>query len=262
MGSYEYQYLGVAIEEKVATVTISNPPANLLSRAVLTEMNDCFDAVAKDPNVKVMILTGAGSFFIVGADIKEISGLKDKAAGTEASSLGQRVIGKLERLPIPTIAAINGHCLGGGCELVMACTIRLAHERARMGQPEINLGILPGFGGTQRLPRLVGLSRALELMLTGDMINGKTAEQIGLVSRAVPEEELMKQATGLARKIAGKSRPAIERILRLARAAVEQPQEQGLKLESELFGELCETNDMREGLTAFLGKRQPKFQDR
>lgn len=258
----DYQYLGVQIEEKVCTLTISNPPANLLSRGVLTELNGFFDAVVQDPNVRVIILTGAGTYFVVGADIKEISEIKAKAAGTEASSLGQQVISKLERLPIPTIAAINGHCLGGGCEMVMACTIRIAQERARMGQPEINLGILPGFGGTQRLPRLVGISRALELMLTGDTINGKAAEQIGLISRAVPEEELMKQAQGLARKIAGKSRPAVLRILRLAREAVSAPMDQGLRMESDLFGELCETNDMHEGLTAFLEKRQPKFQDR
>ncbi len=258
----DYQYLGVATEEKVCTVTISNPPANLLSRAVLTELSSFLDAAAKDPNVKVLILTGAGTFFIVGADVKEIAGLQGPAEGKEASVLGQGVIGKLERMPIPTIAAINGHCLGGGCELVMACTIRIANERARLGQPEINLGILPGFGGTQRLPRLVGISRALELMLTGEMINAKAAEAMGLISRAVPEGELMKQAIGLAKKIAGKSRPAVERILRLAREGPSMPLDQALKLESELFGELCGMEDMREGLKAFLEKRQPKFQDR
>ena len=258
----DYQYLGVSIEEKVCTLTISNPPANLLSKAVLTEINTFLDGVAKDPNVKVLILTGAGTFFIVGADIKEIAGLKGQAEGTEASSLGQMVIGKLEKLPIPTIAAINGHCLGGGNELVMACTIRIANERARLGQPEINLGILPGFGGTQRLPRLIGLSKALELMLTGDMINAKVAETMGLISRALPEADVMKQAMGLAKKISGKSRPAIERILRLAREGLTMPLEQGLKLEAQLFGELCATEDMQEGLKAFLEKRQPKFQDR
>ncbi len=258
----DYQYLGVSTEEKVSVLTISNPPANLLSSAVLMELNDFLERIAQDAGVKVLILTGAGSFFIVGADIKEISDLNGKAVGTEASSLGQMVIGKLERLPIPTIAAINGHCLGGGNELVMACTIRIASERARFGQPEINLGILPGFGGTQRLPRLVGLSRALELMLTGDMINAKAAEAMGLISRAVPEEDLLKQAMGLAKKIAGKSRPAVQRILRLAREGLGLPLDQGLRLESELFGELCETHDMREGLASFLEKRQPKFEDR
>lgn len=258
----DYQYLGVSIEEKVCTVTISNPPANMLSRAVLTELNTFLDEVAKNPAVNTLVLTGAGTFFIVGADIREISQLKGRTDGVEASRLGQRVIGKLENLPIPSIAAINGHCLGGGCELVMACTVRIAQERARMGQPEINLGILPGFGGTQRLTRIVGRSRALELMLTGDMINAKIAESIGLVNKTVPEEELMKQALGLAKKIASKSRPAVQRILRLAREGAALPLEQGLKLESDLFGELCETHDMKEGLTAFLEKRHAKFEDR
>jgi len=175
----DYQYLGVTMEEKVCLLTISNPPANLLSKGVLTEINGFLDGVAKDPNVKVLILTGAGTFFVVGADIKEISEISGAAAGQEAATLGQKVFNKLERLPIPTIAAINGHCLGGGNEMVMACTIRIANERSRIGQPEINLGIMPGFGGTQRLARIVGKSKALELNLTGDMINGKTAEAIG-----------------------------------------------------------------------------------
>lgn len=259
----DYQYLGISVEEKVGTLTISNPPANMLSRAVLTELNAFLDGLAKDPTpMKVLILTAAGTFFIVGADINEISQINGAAEGTEASSLGQMVIDKLERLPIPTIAVIHGHCLGGGNELVMACTFRIANERARFGQPEINLGILPGFGGTQRLTRLVGVSKALELMLTGDMINGKAAAAIGLVNQAVPEADLMKEAKRLAKKIAGKSRPAVERILRLAREGAAMPLAEGLKLEARLFGELCETRDMKEGLTAFLEKRPARFEDR
>ncbi len=258
----EYQYLGISTQEQVCVLTISNPPANLLSRAVLTELNGFLDDLAKNPVPKVLVLTGAGSFFIVGADIKEIAGLKNAAEGAEASRLGQGVIGKLEALPLPTIAAINGHCLGGGNELVMACTIRIASDRARFGQPEINLGILPGFGGTQRLPRLVGTSKALELMLTGDMIGAAAALEMGLVSKVVPEAEVMKQALGLAKKIAGKSRPAVERILRLAREAFRADPAAGFQLESKLFGEVCETEDMREGLKAFLEKRQPKFNDK
>ena len=258
----DYQYLGIAIEEKVCTLTISNPPANMLAKAVLTEINSFLDEVAKNPEVKVLILTGAGTFFVVGADIKEISQISTAAQGEEAASLGQMVFNKLEKLPIPTIAAINGHCLGGGNEMVMACSIRIANERARIGQPEINLGIIPGFGGTQRLARLVGKSRALELNLTGDMINGKAAEAIGLVNKAVPEEEVLKQAKGLAKKIAAKSRPAIERILRVTREGLATSQEEGLKLEAKLFGELCGSHDMKEGLTAFLEKRHPRFEDR
>jgi enoyl-CoA hydratase/carnithine racemase len=258
----EYQYLGVSTEGQVCTLTISNPPANLLSKAVLTEINGFLDGALKDPPVKVLIITGAGSFFIVGADVKEIASLKGPAEGTEAATLGQGVMNRLEALPIPTIAAINGHCLGGGNELAMACSIRIASDRARFGQPEINLGIMPGFGGSQRLCRLVGPSRALELMLTGDMINAQTAMEIGLVSRIVPETEVMKQAGGLAKKIAGKSKPAVERILRASREGLQGSLESGLRLEADLFGQLCETEDMREGLRAFLEKRQPRFQDR
>ena len=258
----DYQYLGVSTEEKICTLTISNPPANLLSKAVLTELNGFLDGLGPNPEPKVLILTGAGTFFIVGADIKEISELQNSAQGTEAAALGQMVFNKLESLPIPTIAAINGHCLGGGNELAMACSIRIASDRARIGQPEINLGIMPGFGGTQRLARLVGKSKALELNLSGEMINAKEAFEIGLVNRLVPEGEVMKQAAGLAKKIASKSRPAVERILKATREGLAKSLEEGLKLEAALFGQLCETNDMKEGLKAFLEKRQPKFQDR
>ncbi len=258
----EYQYLGVSTEEKICTLTISNPPANLLSKAVLTELNQFLDDLTKNSTAKVLILTGAGTFFIVGADIKEISELKNAADGNEAASLGQRVFSKLENLSIPTIAAINGHCLGGGNELAMSCSIRIASDRARLGQPEINLGIMPGFGGTQRLARLVGKAKSLELNLTGEMMNAKEAYEIGLVNRLVPESEVMKQALGLAKKIASKSRPAVERILKATREGLARSLEEGLKLEASLFGQLCETEDMREGLKAFLEKRQPKFQDR
>lgn len=258
----DFQYLASSIQDKVCTLTISNPPANMLSRAVLTELNTFFDQVAVDPNVKVLIITTTGSFFIVGADIKEISEINGAADGRKASILGQQVISKLENLPIPSIAVIQGHCLGGGNELVMAATIRLANERARFGQPEINLGIIPGFGGTQRLTRIVGLSKGLELCLTGDMINGKTAEAIGLVSKALPEDQLMKEAQGMAKKIAAKSRPAIERILKLGRKGLEMPLEKALEWEADLFGEVCETYDMKEGLRGFLEKRPPKFEDR
>ncbi len=259
----DYQYLGISVEERVCTLTISNPPANLLSRAVLTELRSFLDGLARDPgSTKVLVITGAGTFFIVGADIKEISEIRDAAAGAQAAGLGQLVFSQIENLRVPTIAAINGHCLGGGNELAISCSIRIASDRARIGQPEINLGIIPGFGGTQRLARLVGRGKALELNLTGDMINAQTALEIGLLNKVVPEAELMKQVMGMAKKIAAKSRPAIERILRATREGLAVPLEEGLKLEAQLFGELCDLQDMHEGLKAFLEKRQPKFQDR
>ena len=258
----EYQYVNLAVENGIATLTISNPPANLLSKAVLTEINSVLDELPKNPAARVLIITGAGTFFIVGADIKEISGLTGAAQGKEAATLGQMVFDKLEALPIPSIAAINGHCLGGGNEMAMACTIRIASDRARIGQPEINLGIMPGFGGTQRLARIVGKAKALELNLTGDMLNAQTAYEIGLVNKVVPEADVMKQATGLAKKIAEKSKLPVQRILKVTREGLEMSLKEGLALEAKLFGELCDSQDMKEGLTSFLEKRRPKFQDK
>jgi len=258
----DYQFLNLTIENGIATLMISNPPANLLSKAVLTEINSVLEELSKNPAARVLVITGAGTFFIVGADIKEIAGLTSAAQGQEAATLGQRVFDKLEALPIPSIAAINGHCLGGGNEMAMACTLRVASDRARFGQPEINLGIMPGFGGTQRLARIVGKSKALELNLTGDMLNAQAAYEIGLVNKVVPEADVMKQALGMAKKIAEKSKLPVERILRVTREGLKVSLEEGLKLEAKLFGELCETEDMREGLNSFLEKRRPKFQDK
>jgi len=259
----DYQYLGAETDEdNVCVLTINNPPANMLSKAVLTEISDFLDSLGENPEPKVLVITGAGSFFVVGADIKEISEIQGAAGGEEAATLGQQVFDKLQYLPIPTIAAINGHCLGGGNEMAMACSIRIASDRARFGQPEINLGIMPGFGGTQRLARLVGRAKALELNLTGDMLNAEAALAIGLVNKVVPEADLLKKSLGMAKKIAKKSRLAMAHILKVTHVGLESTLAEGLKLEAKLFGELCETEDMREGLTAFLEKRRPKFQDK
>jgi enoyl-CoA hydratase/carnithine racemase len=164
-------------------------------------------------------------------------------------------------MDIPVIAAINGMCLGGGTELAMACHIRIASDRAKIGQPEINLGIIPGFGGTQRLPRLVGTGKAYEIILSGEPITAAEAKAIGLVNRVVPEAEVMKQAKGLAQRIAAKSKQALARAMKAIRDGYGMALDDGLALENRLFGELCETKDMREGVAAFLGKRQPKFTD-
>ncbi len=256
------QYVTVTLEEHVATLTIANPPANVLSTAVMTEFNAALDRLAGDASVKAVVLTGGGTFFIAGADVKEIAGLKGAADGERATRLGQGVFDKVAALPVPVIAAINGLCLGGGLELAMACHLRVASDRARFAQPEINLGIIPGFGGTQRLPRLVGPARALELCLTGDMITAQTAYAIGLVNKVVPDGEVLKQAQGLAKKIAAKGRLAITAIMTAVREGLPTSLADGLALESKLFGTICQTQDMQEGLKAFLEKRQPTFQDR
>jgi enoyl-CoA hydratase/carnithine racemase len=257
------QYLTSTTEDRVATVVFNNPPANALSSPVMTELESLFDELAADDAVKAIVFTGAGSFFISGADVREVAGIADAAKGRELTTRGQRILDRIERMDKPVIAAINGlFCLGGGLELAMACHLRVASERVRLGQPEIDLGIIPGFGGTQRLPRLVGQAKAIELILTGDKVPAPEAKAIGLVNKVVPDAEVVKQAQGLAKKIAGKSAVAVRAALRAIREGIGRPLADGQKLESDLFGTVCESADKREGVSAFLEKRQPKFLDR
>ncbi len=257
------QFVNEVVEDHVATVTINNPPANALSSAVLAEFEAVVDRIAKDPQVKAVVITGSGNMFIAGADIKEISAISSGKIGAELTAKGQAIFNKIEQLPKPVIAAINGlFCLGGGLELAMACHIRLAGDRVRLGLPEIDLGIIPGLGGTQRLPRIVGPSKATELILTGDKITAQEAKEIGLVNKVVPDADVLKQAQGLAKKIASKGQVAVRTAMKAIGIAITTPLVEGLKKESELFGSLCETVDMKEGISAFLQKRQPKWQDK
>ena len=257
------QFVNDVVEEHVATVTINNPPANALSTAVLSELETVMDRIAKDPQVKAVVITGAGNIFVAGADIKEISTISSGKAGAELTAKGLAIFNKIEQLQKPVIAAVNGlFCLGGGLELAMACHIRLAGDRVRLGLPEIDLGIMPGLGGTQRLPRIVGPSKAIELILTGDKITGQEAKEIGLVNKVVPDADVLKQAQGLAKKIASKGQVAVRSAMKAISIAISTPLVEGLKKESELFGSVCETADMKEGISAFLQKRQPKWQDK
>lgn len=254
------QFVTYTVEDSIAVVTINHPPANTLSGAVMAEIDQVFSEFEKDPNVKAVVFTGAGQAFISGADIREFGAVNSAKKGEEVTSRGQMIFNKIEGLDKPVIAAINGWCLGGGLELAMACHIRIASERARFGQPEINLGIIPGFGGTQRLMRIAGKARAIELILTGDMINAAEAKAINLVNKVVPEAELMKQSIGLAKKIASKGRVAVQKAMEAILEGDGQPLSEALKRESKNFGILCETSDMKEGVKAFLEKRQPKFE--
>lgn len=256
------QYITYSIEDAVATVVINNPPANALSSPVMTEIEQIFGEMASSKEVKVVVFTGAGTFFITGADIREIAAIGSAKQGEDLTAKGQGIFNKIERLSKPVIAAINGACLGGGLELAMACHMRVASERARFGQPEINLGIIPGFGGTQRLARLVGQSKAMELILTGDMITAQEAKDLGLVNKVVPDGEVLKQAQGLAKKIASKGQVSVRLALEAIQEGSKKSLEEGLALESRLFGQACITQDMKEGLKAFIEKRQPKFQDK
>lgn len=256
------QYITYSVQDAVATVVINHPPANSLSTPVMMELEAVLGELASSAEVKAVVFTGAGTFFIAGADIKEIAALGSAGDAEKAARLGQGIFNKIEQMSKPVIAAVNGVCLGGGLELAMACHMRVASERARFGQPEINLGIIPGFGGTQRLPRLVGQAKAVELILTGDMINAQEAKALGLVNKVVPDGDVLKQAQGLAKKIASKGQVAVRHALHAVREGVRQSLGEGLDLEARLFGEACGTEDRKEGVKAFLEKRQPKFQDK
>lgn len=260
----EREFIRVKVEDRVALVTLDRPPVNALNSKAMKELAETLEELNQKPEVKVIVLTGEGKnqTFIAGADLKEMAQIKSRGEAQEAARQGQAVLNQIERMAKPVIAAINSICLGGGNELAMACHLRIASERARFGQPEINLGIIPGFGGTQRLPRLVGLSKARELILTGDLITAQEALRIGLVDRVVPDGELLRQALGLAKKIALKSAPAVRYALEALREGSSKSLEEGLALEAQLFGKAAETEDMREGVRAFLEKREPKFQDR
>jgi len=250
-----------AVENGVATLALNHPPANTLTLDLLLELEAAFDALAADRAVKAIIVTGSGRFFIAGADIRVLAGIPSSREGTEMALRGQAIFNKIEACPRPVIAAINGVCLGGGLELAICCHIRLAAEGARFGQPEINLGIIPGFGATQRLSRLIGRSKATELILTGDLISAQEAKALGLLSQVVPPEDLLRQAQGLAGKIASKGQLAVRSALRAIHEGTELGLREGLDLEARLFGELCDSEDKKEGTSAFLEKRQPRFQD-
>ncbi|MGI6343461.1 MAG: enoyl-CoA hydratase-related protein [Bacillota bacterium] len=248
--------------EGIGILTIDRPEAlNALNQAVLDELDARLEEIAANRAIKVLIVTGSGRAFISGADIAAMRDMTPTAA-EEFSRFGQRVFDKLASLPQPTIAAINGYALGGGLELALACDLRLASEKARLGQPEIGLGIIPGFGGTQRLPRLIGMAAANELLFTGEMINAARAAELGLVSRVTATEELMASAQELAGKIAAKSGATLRLLKAVLRRSEQRLLDEGLVDEANSFAACYETHDQREGMSAFLEKRPPQFQDK
>ena len=255
--------VAVTTEDRLAILTIDHPPVNALSRRVLQELGTAADRLRDDASVKAIIVTGAGSLaFVAGADIKEVSQLTSVQDATAMAALGHAVLLKLQRIGKPVIAAINGVCLGGGLELAMSCHLRISGDRVRFGQPEVNLGIIPGWGGTQRLPRLIGKAKATEWILTGDVVMAQEAARLGLVNQVVPQDQVLKVAKDLARKIAAKSAVAIRQALSAIEAGLDGPLEAGLAKEAEAFGVVANSQDSREGVKAFLEKRQPQFQDR
>jgi enoyl-CoA hydratase len=255
-----YTTLQYALREGTAAITVNRPDKlNALNAAVIAELGLAIEAAGADPEVRGVILTGAGpKAFIAGADIGELVS-QSPLEGKARSLAGQAVFRRFEALRKPVVAAINGFCLGGGCELAMACHIRLASEGARFGQPEVKLGIGPGYGGTVRLPRLVGRGRALELLLTGAMIDAPEALRIGLVNRVVAADRLIPEAEALLQLIYAQGPLAVAAVLEAVDAGSEMPTEQALLLEANHFGLLSATEDMREGMQAFLGKRKAEF---
>jgi enoyl-CoA hydratase len=248
----------------VATLTLNRPAVlNALNAELLERLERAVAGLHGDPDLRAVILTGAGErAFAAGADIAELAALDGAPAGERKARTGQHLTRMLERLPVPVIAAVNGFALGGGCELALACDIRIAAENAKFGQPEVNLGVPPGYGGSQRTARLLGLGSALYLCLTGEIIDAAEALRIGLVQRVVPAGELLPEARRLAAVIASKAPLAVTATKRAVREGAALPLDEGLALEALHFGTMVATHDFREGTRAFLDKRKPAFEGR
>jgi enoyl-CoA hydratase len=252
----------ILLEKKnsIAYVTVNRPKVlNALNMATMEELRAAFTDIQNDSAIRVAILTGSGEkAFIAGADIGELS-KHDAVSGKEYTHRGQSVLDLIESLGKPVIACINGFALGGGCEIAMACTMRLASSNAKLGQPEVKLGIIPGYGGTQRLPRLVGRGIAMQLVLTGEMISAEEAHRIGLVNEVVAPAELIPRAEAIAQKIVANAPLAIQYAMQAVNHGLDLPLAEGLYLEAALFGVCCATEDKKEGTTAFLEKRAATF---
>jgi enoyl-CoA hydratase len=258
-----FDNLLLAHDGPVATLTVSRPKVlNALNHHTLDELGRAVAALGDDEGVRVVIVTGAGDkSFIAGADIGELA-VQTPTSGRELARRGQRLMDAIEQLGKPVIAAINGYALGGGCELAMACTLRIAADTARLGQPEINLGLVPGYAGSQRLPRIIGRGRALELLLSGDQITAQEAHRIGLVNRVVPAADLMRETLAWAQVLATKAPVAIRYILEAVHNGLDMGFQEAQAFEATLFGLVASTDDMREGTKAFLEKRRPEFKGR
>ncbi len=258
-----YQNLLIESKGSIRILKINRPDKlNALNATTISELHDAFTDFQKNDSVKAVIVTGSGEkAFIAGADISELNKL-DMISGKSFAEKGQAVYNLIEGMDKPVIAAVNGFALGGGCELALACHIRLASENAKFGQPEVNLGTIPGYGGTQRLARLINTGRAMEYILTGDMIDSAEAFRIGLVNRVYPQAELLSKAEEMADKIISKARHAVRLAVKAVIATKEISQREGLNFEASLFALSCGTEDFKEGTSAFLEKRKAEFKDR
>ena len=249
-------------ENGIALMSINNPPMNALSTPVLADIRTAVDRALKDDSVRVVVFTGEGRAFIAGADIREVEKLNTQKDGSDYLKNGQEIFNMIENADKPFIAAVNGFALGGGMELALACHIRIADESAQLGLPEIKLGIIPGYGGTQRTPRYIGKARAYELVLSGNFISGRQASEYGLVNRTAPKGEVVAEAMKLAKSIAAKGRPAIKIAMDVIKTGFEMNLMDAQKYERDEFGKLCETANKKEGVAAFMEKREPLAVDK
>lgn len=248
-----------SIEDRVAVLTINKPPANALSSALIQEISSIFNELEHDENVRAIVLRGDGRFFSAGADIKEFTTINTAEDFAQLAQNGQVIFEKIEQFRKPVIASIHGAALGGGLELAMACHIRCVSENAKLGLPELQLGLVPGFAGSQRLPRYVGMAKAAEMLFTSDPISGKEAVQWGLANAAFPEEELHEASIKLAKKIAAKSPLALSKAIELLNYSKHENYYAGVKKEADSFGDIFVSADAKEGISAFVEKRQPQF---
>jgi enoyl-CoA hydratase len=255
-----YEHILLDRDGEIGVVTINRPKVlNALRTDVLRELASCFKELAIDDSVKVVVITGAGDkAFVAGADISEMAVLDPKKA-KDFSEFGNAVFLGIEKFPKPVIAALNGYALGGGCELLMSCDIVIASDKAKIGQPEVKIGIPPGFGGTQRMPRILGKTKAKELIFTGDFVTAEEALRIGLVNKVVPHEKLMEEAKAMAKIIASRAQAAVTMAKQLINEGVNVDIETGIALESKGFAVCFATNDQKEGMKAFMEKREAKF---
>lgn len=251
--------LGTSIEEQIATITINHPPANALSSIVLKELSEVLDGLENNEEVRVIVLKGEGRFFSAGADIKEFTTVSNGEEFSKLSTYGQNLFERMENFTKPIIASIHGAALGGGLELAMGCHFRIVSENAKLGLPELQLGLIPGFAGTARLPKFVGVAKAAEMLWTSDPISGKEAVQVGLANHAFPEENLVEETYKIAKKIAAKSPISIAATIELLNIAKTKQYHAGVAREAELFGQVFTSEDGQEGIQAFIEKRQPQF---
>jgi enoyl-CoA hydratase len=253
------EYLKWSFEERIATISIQRPPANALSSGLLKEISSVLDEIEPNEEIRVVVIHGDGRFFSAGADIKEFTEVQSEEEFSKLGEYGQNLFERMEKFPKPIIAAIHGAALGGGLELAMACHFRLVTENAKLGLPELQLGLIPGFAGSQRLPKFVGAARAAEMLFTSDPITGMEAVQYGLANHAYPENELMENAYKIARKIAKKSPVSISAAIELLNFSKTPEFYAGVKREAVLFGKVFGSEDGQEGIQAFLEKREPQF---